>query len=95
MRTERLLCALLREDASGARRPVVVLEIVDAEFFQLGATRCVAIDPYRMLRDQEQAERWRREFSSHGLWESFGAAARQASGPVGVSPSRLVRAGLF
>ncbi|EOD40808.1 hypothetical protein EMIHUDRAFT_471355, partial [Emiliania huxleyi CCMP1516] len=77
MRTDKLLCALLRDDASGASRPVVILEILDADFFQLRATRCLAFDPHRLLPDQVQAERWRSEFTAHGLWETFGAAARQ------------------
>lgn len=77
MRTDKLLCALLRDDASGASRPVVILEILDADFFQLRATRCLAFDPHRLLADQVQAERWRSEFTAHGLWETFGAAARQ------------------
>jgi len=77
MRTEKLLCALLREDTSRASRPVVILEILDAEFFHLRATRCVAIDPYGLLPDRELVQRWRDEFLNHGLWQNFGEAARQ------------------
>ena len=50
--TSRLVVALRQPDTHGERRPFVVLEVLAVEYFFLGATRFVAIDPHGIWSDQ-------------------------------------------
>ena len=82
VRTERLVCALRHpaDRFQGASTPLVVLEVLVAEYFHVGATRVASIDPCDIWTDRVQVEEWRRALVG-STWQSFNAAAQQVRAP--------------